>query len=449
MTTATSVCSCAEISAIAPRSAREIERDKLFKGTSNNIWRHPTTSWPPRFQAARAVAANRIEACSCTTRRRVQEPALVLQVAARAGAAKWIATLLSATGCTLFSLALTALQAAAQALTFVPLGPMTWILLSCIVAAIGAFGATHGRPLAPHLLASHACRTRCAQSAGCFSGLVGRSVFEPASRQQSGARPSGASQSGPLAVVLIIAGLGSCAADLSAPAPTQSSQPPAAPNLPKAVPVEMLAGTMGRGPSVGKLPSADVSRIVLHGRHLNQVFVRLASNLTLPPTLFNHYTPLLNCKGGKGGKKGGSCGEGKGKMGQSCEPSPSPLPPPYDAGVQSSRTAISPRSTSPVVWIGNSDDFEAVTADGSMSSDSGKDDEWNRRLLGGEGEGPPRKGKKGEGGKGGSCGNGEDYDGTVAQTASGKTCKWWNGIEDANGYKYAYPSYGLTSAEKK
>ena len=492
MTTATSVCSCAEISAIAPRSAREIERDKLFKGTSNNIWRHPTTSWPPRFQAARAVAANRIEACSCTTRRRVQEPALVLQVAARAGAAKWIATLLSATGCTLFSLALTALQAAAQALTFVPLGPMTWILLSCIVTAIGAFGATHGRPLAPHLLASHACRTRCAQSAVCFSGLVGRSVFEPASRQQSGARPSGASQSGPLAVVLIIAGLGSCAADLSAPAPTQSSQPPAAPNLPKAVPVEMLAGTMGRGPSVGKLPSADVSRIVLHGRHLNQVFVRLASNLTLPPTLFNHYTPLLNCKGGKGGNKGGSCGEGKGKMGQSCEPSPSPLPPPYDAGVQSSRTAISPRSTSPVVWIGNSDDFEAVTADGSMSSDSGKDDEWNRRLLGGEGEGPPRKGKKGEGpprfllqprrklkhtagegegGKGGSCGNGKgkkgescepwecingklngkgsDYNGNVAQTATGKTCKSWSDVEDRSGFKYAFCEYGLTGADKK
>ena len=61
-------------------------------------------------------------------------------------------------------------------------------------------------------------------------------------------------------------------------------------------------------------------------------------------------------------------------------------------------------------------------------------------------------------GKGESCepcidgklnGKGEDYDGTVAQTASGKTCKWWNGVEDANGYKYAYPSYGLTSADKK
>ena len=335
---------------IAPRSAREIEGDQLPKQISNNVWRHPTTSWSPRLEAARAVAANRIEACSCTTRRRVQESALVLQVATRAGAAKWIATLLRATGCT-FSLALTALQAAAQALTFVPLGPMTWILLSCIVAAIGAFGATHGRPLAPHLLASEACRTRCAQSAGCFSGLVGRSVFEPASCQQSGARPSGASQSGPLAVVLIIAGLGSCAADLSAPAPTQGSQPPAA-----------------------------------------------------------------------------------------------------------------PRSTSPVVWMGNSDDIEAVTADGSMSSDSGKEDEWNnRRLLTGKGEGG-KGGKKGgscgngKGKKGEFCepcidgklnGNGEDYDGTVAHTASGKTCKWWNGIEDANGYKYAYPSYGLTSADKK
>ena len=61
-------------------------------------------------------------------------------------------------------------------------------------------------------------------------------------------------------------------------------------------------------------------------------------------------------------------------------------------------------------------------------------------------------------GKGESCepcidgklnGKGEDYDGTVAQTASGKTCKWWNGVEDANGYKYAYPSHVLTSADKK
>ena len=157
-------------------------------------------------------------------------------------------------------------------------------------------------------------------------------------------------------------------------------------------------------------------------------------------------------------------------------------------------TAIPPRSTSPVVWMGNSDDLEAVTADGSMPSDSGKDDEWKRRLLEGEGEGPTGKGKKGEGptgkgeggkggppgkgkgGKGGkkggpcggkgkgkkgeSCepwecidgklnGKGEDYDGTVAQTASGKTCMLWSGIEDANGYKYANDEYGFTSAEEK
>ena len=139
--------------------------------------------------------------------------------------------------------------------------------------------------------------------------------------------------------------------------------------------------------------------------------------------------------------------------------------------------------------MGNSDDLEAVTADGSMSSDFGKDDEWNRRLLshqggkkgegppgkgkGGKGGGPPGKGKGGKGGKkGGPCGGkgkgkkgescepwecidgklngkGEDYDGAVAQTASGKTCKWWSGIEDANGYKYAYAYYELTSADKK
>ena len=127
--------------------------------------------------------------------------------------------------------------------------------------------------------------------------------------------------------------------------------------------------------------------------------------------------------------------------------------------------------------MGNSDDLEAVTADGSMLSDSGKDDEWNRRNLGGEVYGPAGKGKGGKGGKKGgkggkgcsgkgkgkkgeSCepwecingklnGNGEDYDGPVAQTASGKTCKWWSAIEDADGYKYAYPVYGFTSAEKK
>ena len=68
---------------------------------------------------------------------------------------------------------------------------------------------------------------------------------------------------------------------------------------------------------------------------------------------------------------------------------------------------------------------------------------------------------KGKGKKGESCepgytcidgklnGKGEDYDGTVAQTASGKTCKWWGGIEDANGNKYAYDDYGLTWAHKK
>ena len=56
----------------------------------------------------------------------------------------------------------------------------------------------------------------------------------------------------------------------------------------------MLAGTMRSGPSVGKLPSAEVSRIVLHGRRLNQVSVRLAPTLTLHPTLFDHYTRPLN-----------------------------------------------------------------------------------------------------------------------------------------------------------
>ena len=156
-------------------------------------------------------------------------------------------------------------------------------------------------------------------------------------------------------------------------------------------------------------------------------------------------------------------------------------------------TAIPPRSTSPVVWMGNSDDLEAVTADGSLPSDSGRDDEWNRRLLGGKGEGPTGKGKKGEGptgkgeggkggppgkgkgGKGGkkdgSCGKGKgkkgescepwecingklngkgsDYNGNVAQTATGKTCKSWSDVEDRSGFKYAFCEFGLTGADKK
>mmetsp|Transcript_21213 Transcript_21213/g.53987 ORF Transcript_21213/g.53987 Transcript_21213/m.53987 type:complete len:250 (+) Transcript_21213:3-752(+) len=100
-------------------------------------------------------------------------------------------------------------------------------------------------------------------------------------------------------------------------------------------------------------------------------------------------------------------------------------------------TAIPLRSTSPVVWMGNSDDLEAVTADGSMSSDSGKDDEWNRRLLshqgGKKGEGPPGKGKGGNGGKkGGSCGKGKggkkgescESPSPPPPSTSPPTCRW-------------------------
>ena len=143
-----------------------------------------------------------------------------------------------------------------------------------------------------------------------------------------------------------------------------------------------------------------------------------------------------------------------------------------------------------MVWMGDPDEFAAVTADGlpspSPSPSPDSDGKWdrqeliakNRRELGKKGKGGKSEcGGKGKGGKGGksacggkgkgkkgkkgeSCdpwecidgklnGRGEDYDGTVAQTASGKPCKWWSGIEDAKGYKYAYRYYGLTSADKK
>lgn len=147
-----------------------------------------------------------------------------------------------------------------------------------------------------------------------------------------------------------------------------------------------------------------------------------------------------------------------------------------------------PRS-GPVVWMGDPDEFAAVTTDGlptpspspSLDFEGGWDrQELNRRELkkgkkgkkeGKKGKTGGKKGKKGK--KGGGCGEngkkgkkgescgpwecidgklngkGEDYDGTVAQTASGKTCKFWVGIEDANGNKYAYYEYGLTWADRK
>ena len=137
--TATSVSSRSEvpleISAIAPRSASEIEENKLFKHGFDNVSRgmRGKISWPPRFRAARAVAAKRIEArfCACTTRRRAVS-ALVLQAAAVA--AEFIAACLRPTE-RAFSpaLAVPVLQASAQAFDLVSLCPTAWVLLLSLI----------------------------------------------------------------------------------------------------------------------------------------------------------------------------------------------------------------------------------------------------------------------------------------------------------------------------
>ena len=119
----------------------------------------------------------------------------------------------------------------------------------------------------------------------------------------------------------------------------------------------------------------------------------------------------------------------------------------------------------PVVWMGDTDEFAAVTTDGlpspSPSPSPDFEGRWDRHEL--KAKNRRELGKNSCGGKGKksvSCnpwacvngelnGNGWDYNGNVAQTASGKTCKFWVGIKDANGNKYADDLYGLGCADKK
>ena len=46
-------------------------------------------------------------------------------------------------------------------------------------------------------------------------------------------------------------------------------------------------------------------------------------------------------------------------------------------------------------------------------------------------------------------GNGFDYDEDVAKTEKGQACKWWSGVKNERGYKYASTAYGFGSAERK
>ena len=120
-----------------------------------------------------------------------------------------------------------------------------------------------------------------------------------------------------------------------------------------------------------------------------------------------------------------------------------------------------------MVWMGNPDEFEAVTADGllepSPSPSPDSEEEWNRRNL--KGKNRRELGKKGscgkgKGKKGSSCepwkcineqliGNGFDYDGDVAQTKDGRSCKTWSQVVDGNNNNYASSEYGFGPSEQK
>ena len=125
-----------------------------------------------------------------------------------------------------------------------------------------------------------------------------------------------------------------------------------------------------------------------------------------------------------------------------------------------------------MVWMGDPDEFAAVTVDGllelgpSPSPDS--EAEWdrkelkanNRRQLGKKTKCQGKGGKGGKGKKEAACepwecvngklnGIGSDYDGNVAQTASGKACRLWTSVTDASGWKWANYYYGFTSEEQK
>ena len=157
------------------------------------------------------------------------------EAAARAVAAKRIAAGLHATERAFIpALVAPVLQtAAAQAWALVSLCPMAWILLACLVALVGAFGASDWWPLAPRLHPSAAGRSGCAQPAAAAacepSSRRARSRWISSSRRRNRAQPS--TWPWPLAMGLIMAGVGSCAAYQFAPAPTPS-RPPNSPTGP-------------------------------------------------------------------------------------------------------------------------------------------------------------------------------------------------------------------------
>ena len=232
--TASSVSSRSELPLeITPRSASEIEENKLFKHGFDNVSRgmRGKISWPPRFQAARAVAAKRIAARFRTTRRRAVST-LVLKAAARAVAAKLVAARLRPTE-RAFSpaLAVPVLQASAQAFDLASVCPTAWVLLTSLVAVVGTFGVSRCWRLAPPFHQSAAGPSRYAQSAARFLGIAGGAAFEKASRQARSGRSSSRrrnrvssrQQFWPLAMFLIVVGFGSCAAYQFAPAPTRGA----------------------------------------------------------------------------------------------------------------------------------------------------------------------------------------------------------------------------------
>ena len=148
------------------------------------------------------------------------------EAAARAAAAKRNAACLHATE-RAFIPALAAL--AVQACAPVSLCPLAWVLLACLVALAGAFGASDC--IRPRLRPSAAVRSGCARPAATAASEPcsrrGARSRRSASRRRNRAPPS--KWPWPLAMMcLIIAGFGSCAAYRFARTPTPS-HPPSAP----------------------------------------------------------------------------------------------------------------------------------------------------------------------------------------------------------------------------
>ena len=185
--------------------------------------------------------------------------------------------------------------AAAQACALMSLCPMAWILLACLVALVGALAACDWWPLTPHLRPSAAGRSGGAQPAAA-------AAFEPSSRRARSRRSSSRRRNRappstwpwPLAMCLIIAGFGSCAAYQFTPALTQS-HPPSAPNSPTGgaslsmVTASLPTGTVmrpsGKGP--GWTPSDEAVPLVLHGQQLNEV------SLSTVVELIEHHLDIL------------------------------------------------------------------------------------------------------------------------------------------------------------